>query len=77
MESTIINFEIPAAYVENLNQFYAGVFGWNIAKYPGPIEYWMIQAVPIDDKGMLVRPGVNCGRSRRKLRAEAGEIYFS
>ncbi|MCW4053823.1 MAG: hypothetical protein NWE84_02730 [Candidatus Bathyarchaeota archaeon] len=52
MDHTIIHFEIPATDVEKLKKFYTGLFGWNIEKYPGPMEYWMIQTVPADEKGM-------------------------
>jgi len=66
MDHTIIHFEIPAADAEKLKQFYAGLFGWKIAKYSGPMEYWMIQTVPTDDKGMLLRPGVNGGMVKKR-----------
>lgn len=66
MDSTIVHFEIPAADVEKLRKFYAGVFGWKIEKHPGPMEYWMIQTVPTDDKGMLQRPGVNGGMLKKQ-----------
>ena len=65
MDHTIIHFEIPAVDPEKLKQFYAGLFGWKIEKYPGPIEYWMIQTVPTDDRGMLQRPGVNGGMVKK------------
>jgi uncharacterized protein len=36
--------------------------GWKIIGAPvGATEYWMIQTVPTDEKGMLQRPGVNGG----------------
>ena len=66
MDHTIIHFEIPAANPEKLKQFYTGVFGWKIEKYPGPMEYWMIHTVPTDDKGMLQRPGVNGGMLKKE-----------
>jgi predicted enzyme related to lactoylglutathione lyase len=66
MDHTIIHFEIPAADPEKLKQFYTGVFGWKIEKYPGPMEYWMIHTVPTDDKGMLQRPGVNGGMLKKE-----------
>jgi predicted enzyme related to lactoylglutathione lyase len=49
MDHTIIHFEIPAVDIEKLKQFYAGLFGWKIVKYLGPMEYWMIQTVPTDE----------------------------
>jgi predicted enzyme related to lactoylglutathione lyase len=65
MDHTIIHFEIPAADVEKLKAFYEQVFGWTITQTAGPIEYWVIQTVAIDSKGMLIRPGVNGGMYKR------------
>jgi predicted enzyme related to lactoylglutathione lyase len=75
MDHTIIHFEIPAVDAEKLKQFYAGLFGWNIEKYPGPMEYWMIQTVPVDEKGMLLRPGVNGGMVKKE-RAEQKPVNY-
>lgn len=77
MDHTIIHFEIPAADVEKLKRFYAGLFGWKIEKYPGPMEYWMIQTVPIDDKGMLLRPGVNGGMVKKESPDQKPVNYIS
>jgi len=67
MDPTIIHFEIPAKNVEKLSAFYEKVFGWKIVKSPpmGEMEYWLIQTVPTDDKGRLLRPGVNGGMYRK------------
>ena len=75
MDRTIIHFEIPATDFEKLKQFYTGVFGWKIEKYPGPMEYWMIQTVPVDEKGMLLRPGVNGGMVKKE-RAEQKPVNY-
>ena len=77
MDHTIIHFEIPATDVEKLKQFYAGLFGWKIAKYPGPMEYWMLQTVPTDDKGMLLRPGVNGGMVKKERPEQKTVNYIS
>ena len=62
MDHTIIHFEIPAKNVEALKSFYEAVLGWKILKAPIPsMDYWIIQTVPTDEKGMLQRPGVNGG----------------
>jgi predicted enzyme related to lactoylglutathione lyase len=76
MNSTIIHFEIQAVDVEKLKQFCAGLFGWKIDNYPEPMEYWMIQTVSKNDKGMLLRPGVNGCMVKKELRAEAGELHL-
>lgn len=77
MDHTIMHFEIPADDVEKLKVFYEQVFGWTITETDGPIEYWVIQTVPVDPKGMLIRPGVNGGMYKR-LGPESKPVnYFS
>jgi predicted enzyme related to lactoylglutathione lyase len=62
MDHTIVHFEIQAEDVNKLKAFYEGVFAWKIIKAPMEgMEYWLIQTVPTDEKGMLQRPGVNGG----------------
>lgn len=65
MDHTLIHFEIPAIDVEKLKRFYEQVFGWKILQYPGPVDYWVIQTVPTDEKGMLLHPGVNGGMFKK------------
>lgn len=77
MDNTIIHFEIPATDVEKLKRFYAGLFGWKIEKYPGPMEYWMIQTVPVDEKGILLRPGVNGGMYKKQQAEQKPVNYIS
>lgn len=59
VDRTVVHFEIPADDVEKLRAFYTELFGWKIEKAPGPMEYWLIETVPVDEKGMPLRPGVN------------------
>jgi len=66
VDHTIIHFEIPADDVEKLRKFYSDLFGWKIEKTPGPMDYYMIQTIPTDEKGMPVRPGVNGGMMKRQ-----------
>ena len=66
MDHTIVHFEIPADDVEKLRKFYSALFGWKIEKMPGPMEYFGIQTVPINEKGMPVRPGVNGGMMKKQ-----------
>ena len=66
MDHTIVHFEIPADDVEKLKKFYSDLFGWKIEKTPGHPEYWMIETVPVDEKGNAVRPGVNGGIMKRQ-----------
>lgn len=66
VDHTIIHFEIPTDNVEKLRKFYSKLFGWKIEKTPGPVDYWMIETVPVDEKGMPLRPGVNGGMMKRQ-----------
>ena len=77
MDHTIIHFEIPADNMEKLKAFYETVFGWTITQVPGPIDYWVIQTVPIDPNGAPIRPGVNGGMYKRMEPENKPINYFS
>jgi len=66
VDHTIVHFEIPADDLQKLRKFYSELFGWKIEKMPGPTDYWNIQTVPVDEKGMPIRPGVNGGMMKRQ-----------
>jgi predicted enzyme related to lactoylglutathione lyase len=53
--SRVIHFEIPASDPERASAFYKKVFGWEIEKWPGPMEYWMVTT------GAERTPGINGG----------------
>ncbi len=61
MDHTIVHFEIPAEDVERLRKFYSQLFGWKIEKTEGPTDYWLVETVPVDEKGNPTRQGVNGG----------------
>ncbi|MDR0373652.1 MAG: VOC family protein [Nitrososphaerota archaeon] len=77
MNHTIVHFEIPADNVEKIKRFYEEVFGWKIIQAGGPIEYWIIQTVPTDNKGMMLRPGVNGGMYKRQMHEGKPINYYS
>lgn len=66
VDHTIVHFDIPADDAEKLSKFYSELFGWKIEKTPGPMDYWTIETVPVDEKGMPTRPGVNGGMMKRQ-----------
>jgi uncharacterized protein len=66
VDHTIVHFEIPADDVEKLRKFYSLLFGWKIEPMPGPVEYYGIYTVPIDEKGMPLRPSVNGGLMKKQ-----------
>jgi predicted enzyme related to lactoylglutathione lyase len=55
----VIHFEIHAADPEKAVAFYQAIFGWEITKWDGPIEYWVIKTGPDSE------PGINGGLLRR------------
>lgn len=55
----VIHFELPADNPERAAEFYRKVFGWEIQKWQGPVDYWLIKTGP--DGG----PGINGGLLRR------------
>ncbi|HEY9757739.1 MAG TPA: VOC family protein [Oculatellaceae cyanobacterium] len=65
VDHTIIHFEIPANDVEKVKKFYSDLFGWKIEKLP-TMEYYSVTTVPMDEKGNLLRPGVNGGLYKRE-----------
>jgi Predicted enzyme related to lactoylglutathione lyase len=77
MDHTIVHFEIPADEVSKLKAFYEQVFGWTIVQAGGPIEYWIIQTVPTDQKGMLLHPGINGGMYKRIAPESKPINYYS
>jgi len=74
VDHTIIHFEIPAYDIERIREFYAQMFGWKITK-PGPAEYWNIETVSVDEKGMPVRPGIN-GSIIKKVSPEHKPVNY-
>ncbi|OGD53106.1 hypothetical protein A3K81_02625 [Candidatus Bathyarchaeota archaeon RBG_13_60_20] len=67
MDKTIVHFEIPAENVEKLKSFYEKLFGWKFVHTNSVgMDYWLIQTVPTDEKGMLQHPGVNGGMYKKE-----------
>jgi predicted enzyme related to lactoylglutathione lyase len=58
--SRVIHFEIPANDPERTASFYKQAFGWKIEKWPGPMEYWMVNT------GAEGTPGINGGLLRKE-----------
>jgi len=55
----VIHFEIAADDPERAAEFYRSVFGWQIQKWDGPMEYWVITTGPKEE------PGIDGGLGRR------------
>jgi predicted enzyme related to lactoylglutathione lyase len=77
VDHTIVHFEIPADDVARLRAFYSKLFGWKLEKMPGFTNYWSIETVPVDDQGMLVRPGANGGLMKRETPEQMPMTYIA
>ena len=77
VDHTFVHFDIPADDPEKLGKFYEEVFGWKIERMPGPIEYWSVLTVPVDEEGNPIRPGVNGGMMRRESPEQKPIIYIA
>jgi len=48
----VVHFEIHTENPERAVKFYSGVFGWEIMKWDGPQDYWLITTGPDDELGI-------------------------
>ena len=56
----VIHFEISADDPDRAISFYEEVFGWQINKWEGPIEYWLVST------GAAEEPGIDGAIMRRE-----------
>ena len=66
--SRVVHFEIPADDPELVAGFYKKVLSWDIQKWDGPMDYWLIST------GMDSEPGIHGGIARKKDRPESGVL---
>ena len=59
----IVHFDISVSEPEKAIEYYSNVFGWEIAKWGGPMDYWLVTTGPEGE------PGINGGLSK----AQEGE----
>jgi predicted enzyme related to lactoylglutathione lyase len=55
----VVHFEIHAENPERALTFYTTVFDWEITKWAGPVDYWLIKT------GDPTTPGIDGGLLRR------------
>lgn len=48
----ITHFEFPVDDADRAASFYTQAFGWQIAKWDGPQDYWLIKTGPDDQPGI-------------------------
>lgn len=56
----VIHFEIHGTKPQVLVEFYKKVFGWEVKKWEGPVEYWLVTTGPDGT------PGINGAILQRK-----------
>ena len=56
----IVHFELYAENPQRAVDFYQQVFGWQVQKWNGPQDYWLVTTGPND------QPGINGGILRRQ-----------
>lgn len=55
----VVHFEIHADDPERAARFYRNLFGWEVQKWDGPQDYWLVKTGPDG------QPGINGGLLRR------------
>ena len=55
----VIHFEVHAENPERAARFYRELFGWELTRWQGPMDYWVITT------GSADQPGINGGLLRR------------
>ncbi|NLF88003.1 VOC family protein [Candidatus Bathyarchaeota archaeon] len=58
-----------------MKKFYTELFGWKIEKL-GNMEYYGVTTVPMDEKGNLLRPGVNGGLYKKEQPQQQSVNYI-
>jgi hypothetical protein len=57
-EERIVHFEIPTDNPDRAIEFYEKIFNWEITKWDGPMDYWMVMTGKEE-------PGINGGLIKR------------
>jgi predicted enzyme related to lactoylglutathione lyase len=60
MSSRVVHFELPADDPDRAAKFYADAFGWQVTKWGGPTDYWLVTT------GEDGEPGIDGGIGKRQ-----------
>ncbi len=55
----VVHFDISAEDTARAAEFYRQVFDWEITKWEGPVDYWLVTTGPGDE------PGIDGGLAQR------------
>ena len=64
----VVHFEISADDPIRAVRFYESVFGWEIKKWEGPMEYWLVMT------GAEKEPGIDGAIMQRSLPGGSGTV---
>ena len=48
----VVHFELPADNPERLIKFYEDAFNWQVSKWDGPFDYWLVMTGTSDEPGI-------------------------
>ena len=48
----VVHFEIHADDPDRAAKFYADLLGWEVKKWDGPVDYWLVTTGPESEKGI-------------------------
>ena len=70
MKSRAIHFDLSADDPERSVEFYRAVFDWDVTRWEGPEDYWIIQTGSKED------PGITGGIARRISPGDTSIVIF-
>ncbi len=53
--ASVVHFDLSADEPKRAANFYKNVFGWNIEKWDGPLDYWLVKTGEGIDGGIMRR----------------------
>jgi predicted enzyme related to lactoylglutathione lyase len=72
-------FELALDDPERAARFYSEVFGWNIQKWSGPKEYWLIETGPESEHGInggMMRYREGMPRAFNTIMVDSVDVYL-
>jgi predicted enzyme related to lactoylglutathione lyase len=48
----VVHFEFSSPDPDRASAFYAALFGWEIQKWDGPAEYWLVNSAHLGERGI-------------------------
>lgn len=72
----VVHFEITGDNPEKLGKFYADVFGWELQKWEGPFEYWLVSTGAAEQAGIdgaIMERGENLPQTVNTIDVESAE----